>query len=109
MLFRSQRVAIAAALAGEPALLIADEATSALDTIVQAEIAALLDRLVHERDMALIFITHDIALASNLVSRIAVLRNGRLVEEGVTHDVITRPTKSYTRELLAAHWELPAP
>jgi peptide/nickel transport system ATP-binding protein len=104
-----QRVAIAAALAGEPALLIADEATSALDTIVQAEIAALLDRLVHERDMALIFITHDIALASNLVSRIAVLRNGRLVEEGVTHDVITRPTKSYTRELLAAHWKLPAP
>lgn len=104
-----QRVAIAAALAGEPALLIADEATSALDTIVQAEIAALLDRLVHERNMALIFITHDIALASNLVARIAVLRNGRIVEEGVTHDVITRPSQSYTRELLAAHWELPAP
>ncbi|MBE7185790.1 MAG: ABC transporter ATP-binding protein [Methylobacterium mesophilicum] len=104
-----QRVAIAAALAGEPRLLIADEATSALDTVVQAKIASLLDRLVRERNMALVFITHDIALASNLVSRIAVLRQGRLVEEGPTRAVIDGPREPYTRDLLDAHWGLPAP
>ena len=69
-----QRIAIAAAIAAGPKLLIADEPTSALDTIVQAEIVALIDRLVKADGMSLIFISHDIALASGIADRIAVFR-----------------------------------
>ena len=71
-----QRIAIAAAIAAGPKLLIADEPTSALDTIVQAEIVALIDRLVKDDGMSLIFISHDIALASGIADRIAVFRAG---------------------------------
>ena len=74
---QKQRVAIAAAIAAGPKLLIADEATSALDTIVQAEIVALIRRLVAEDGMTLLFISHDIALAAELAERIAVFRHGR--------------------------------
>jgi peptide/nickel transport system ATP-binding protein len=98
-----QRVAIAAAIAAEPKLLIADEATSALDTIVQAEIVRLLDDLVRADDMTLVFISHDIALASQLVDRIAVFRDARLMEVGTTEDILHRPQSAYTRLLLDAH------
>lgn len=98
-----QRVAIAAAIAARPALLIADEPTSALDTIVQAEIVALLNELVTEGDMTLLFVTHDIALASGFADRIAVLHRGRLVEEGPAADVLAAPRDACTRTLVAGH------
>jgi peptide/nickel transport system ATP-binding protein len=104
-----QRVAIAQAIAADPALLIADEATSALDTIVQAEIVALLDGLVRERDMTLVFVTHDIALASRFADRIAVFSHGRLVEIGPARAIVERPAEPYTRALLASHIGLDTP
>src|SRR5690606_1897859 len=76
---QKQRVAIACALAGRSPLLIADEATSALDTIVQAGIVRLLDRLVAEDRLSLLFITHDLPLATTLADRLLVLREGRIV------------------------------
>lgn len=100
---QKQRVALAAALAAEPTLLIADEATSALDTVVQAEIAALLDDLVRTQVLTLIFISHDIALASQLVDRIAVFRDTRLVETDTAESVLRHPRSAYTRSLIDAH------
>jgi len=99
---QKQRIAIAASIAAQPKLLIADEPTSALDTIVQAEIVRLIDRLVKEDGMSLIFISHDIALASTIADRIAVFRAGRMVEIGDTEDVIARPREAYTRALIGA-------
>lgn len=98
-----QRAAIAAAIAASPRLLIADEATSALDTIVQAEIVLLIRRLVAEDGMALLFVTHDIALAANLAERIAVFRHGQLAELGDIEQIIHAPRNAYTRTLLDAH------
>ncbi|MDF3155404.1 ABC transporter ATP-binding protein [Mesorhizobium sp. XAP10] len=100
---QKQRVAIAAAIAAGPKLLIADEATSALDTIVQAEIVALIRRLVTEDGMTLLFISHDIALAAELAGRIAVFRHGQLVELGMTAQIVGAPAQPYTRALLDAH------
>ncbi|MBB5665987.1 ABC transporter ATP-binding protein [Rhizobium leguminosarum] len=104
-----QRVAIAAAIAARPALLIADEATSALDVVVQAEIVRLLDGLVREDGMTLLFITHDIALASGFVDRIAVFRDARLVEAGPVHSVLSAPESGYTAALIASHRDLATP
>jgi peptide/nickel transport system ATP-binding protein len=104
-----QRIAIAEAIAGRPVLLIADEVTSALDTIVQAEMVALLDELVREQRMTLLFITHDIALASQFADRIAVFRSGRLVEAGPVRIVLQSPASAYTAELLASHIDLSRP
>lgn len=100
---QKQRVAIAAAIAAGPRLLVADEATSALDAIVQAEIVALIGQFVTEDGMTLLFVSHDIALATQLADRIAVFRHGELVELGETAQVIRRPRHAYTRALLAAH------
>jgi peptide/nickel transport system ATP-binding protein len=105
---QKQRVAIAAASAAGPKLLIADEATSALDTIVQAEIVSLIRQLVIEDGMTLLFISHDIALASNLAERIAVFRHGQLIELGTTAEIATAPREAYTRALLDAHLGLDA-
>ncbi|MBC2807561.1 ABC transporter ATP-binding protein [Rhizobium ruizarguesonis] len=104
-----QRVAIAAAIAAKPALLIADEATSALDVVVQAEIVRLLDGLVREDGMTLLFITHDIALASGFVDRIAVFHNARLVEAGPVRSVLSAPGSDYTAALIASHRDLATP
>ncbi|WP_027687293.1 ABC transporter ATP-binding protein [Rhizobium leguminosarum] len=104
-----QRVAIAAAIAAKPALLIADEATSALDVVVQAEIVRLLDGLVREDGMTLLFITHDIALASGFVDRIAVFRNAKLVEVGPVRSVLSAPKSDYTAALIASHRDLATP
>ncbi|TBC60837.1 ABC transporter ATP-binding protein (plasmid) [Rhizobium beringeri] len=104
-----QRVAIAAAIAAKPALLIADEATSALDVVVQAEIVRLLDGLVREDGMTLLFITHDIALASGFVDRIAVFRKARLVEAGPVRSVLSAPKSDYTAALIASHRDLATP
>ncbi len=104
-----QRVCIASAIGARPRLLIADEPTSALDMIVQAEIVALLDRLVREDGMTLLFITHDIALASGFADRIAVFRRGRLVEAAAPNQLISHPRDAYTASLLASHIGLATP
>jgi peptide/nickel transport system ATP-binding protein len=106
---QKQRIAIAAALAAQPQLLIADEPTSALDTVVQNYVAQLLDGLVRAQGLTMLFVTHDIALASQLADRIAVLYRGELVEIGTAEQVITAPQHDYTKALLATHigldWE----
>lgn len=104
-----QRIAIALAIAGAPRLLIADEVTSALDTLVQARIVALLDELVRDDGLTLVFVTHDMALARGLADRIAVLHNARLVELGPAAQVIGAPQAPYTRHLLAQHLDLTTP
>ncbi|MCZ7448051.1 ABC transporter ATP-binding protein [Agrobacterium rhizogenes] len=104
-----QRVAIAAAIAARPSILIADEATSALDTVTQAAIATLLDDLVREEERTLVFITHDIGLASSLADDIAVLSAGELVEHGPARRVLSAPAHAYTRALLADYLDLSTP
>ena len=104
-----QRVTIAAAISASPKILIADEATSALDTITQAAIARLLDRLVSANGMTLIFITHDIALASSLADEVAVFQSGRLVESGKARNVLSHPASTYTKGLLSSHLDLTTP
>jgi peptide/nickel transport system ATP-binding protein len=101
-----QRIAIAAALAGNPKLLIADEPTSALDTVVQRELVALFDELTREAGLTLIFVTHDIALASEIADDAAVLHGGRLVEAGPAGRMFSAPAHPYTRALLATRLDL---
>jgi peptide/nickel transport system ATP-binding protein len=103
-----QRVAIAAALACRPRLLIADEPTTALDVTVQAEILALLDTLVTERGMALVFVSHDLAVVSRMTDRALVLRHGRVVEQGPMARLLSAPTDPYTVELVRSARELDA-
>ncbi len=97
-----QRVAIAMALACRPQLLIADEPTTALDVTTQAEILLLLDQLVRERNMALLFISHDLPVVATIVDRVIVLRMGAAVEAGPVAEVFARPQHDYTRGLVAA-------
>lgn len=98
-----QRVLIAMALAADPAVLIADEATTALDVTVQAELLELLGRLRRERDLALILVSHDLAVVAQVCERVQVFRDGRVVEAGATSRVLRAPAHPYTRELLSAH------
>lgn len=104
-----QRIAIAAAIAARPKLLIADEPTSALDTVVQAEIVALLEELVRSDSMSLVFITHDLALASSIADQMAVFHRAMLVETGDVHSLLTHPENVYTRQLIAAHVDFSTP
>ena len=103
-----QRVAIACAIAAGPKFLIADEATSALDTVIQAEIMRLIEKLVREEGLALIFITHDIALASSIGERIVVLHEGRMIEMGRPETIISHPVQNYTRRLVSSYIALDA-
>jgi oligopeptide/dipeptide ABC transporter ATP-binding protein len=97
-----QRVAIAAALVLEPEGLICDEPVSMLDASVRAQILAILVELQRLRDLALVFITHDLSLAWSLCDRIAVMYLGRIVEQGSAIDVIQRPQHPYTQALVTA-------
>ncbi len=97
-----QRVVIAMAMACEPRLLIADEPTTALDVTIQAEILALIDRLKRETGMAVLFITHDMAVVAQMADRVVVMYRGNLVEEGPVDRIFAEPKDDYTRALLAA-------
>jgi len=97
-----QRIAIAIALICEPQVLIADEPTTALDVTVQAGILRLLDRLRHEKGMAVVLITHDLGVMSSIAERVSVMYAGRVIERGVAADVLKRPGHPYTRGLLGA-------
>ncbi len=96
-----QRALIASALAGGPGLIVADEPTTALDVTVQARILGLL-RELKDAGLAIILISHDLAVVGQLADRIAVMHEGRFVEEGPASTVLTHPTHSYTRSLLSA-------
>jgi peptide/nickel transport system ATP-binding protein len=96
-----QRVSIARALAAEPELLICDEITSALDTSVQAAIVRLLEELQETEQLAILFVTHNLALVRTIADRVVVLSQGRIVEAGSTERVLGSPTHPYTVELIA--------
>lgn len=97
-----QRVMLGMALLCEPQLLIADEPTTALDVTVQSEILALLQEMCTRQHMAVVLITHDLPLAGGLCQRIAVMRQGEIIEQGVTEALFRQPNHPYTRQLLAA-------
>ncbi|KAA1052869.1 ABC transporter ATP-binding protein [Azospirillum argentinense] len=97
-----QRVMIAMALAGAPAVLVADEPTTALDVTIQAQILSLIDELRREQGTAVVFITHDLGVVSRYVDRVLVMYAGRKVEERDTRDLFSDPLHPYTRGLIAA-------
>src|SRR5262249_12870612 len=97
-----QRVMIALALACDPQLLIADEPTTGLDVTTQAAIMDLMRELARERRMATVFITHDLALASEYCDRIVVMHAGHVVEVAPTRELFARPGHPYTVRLIAA-------
>ena len=97
-----QRVMIAMALITEPELLIADEPTTALDVTIQAQILDLLDELKKQRNIGLIFISHDLSVVANIADRVAVMCAGQIVETGETQQIFKQPQHAYTQQLLAS-------
>ena len=97
-----QRILIAMALINEPRLLIADEPTTALDVTVQAQVLELLKDLQQQSWLAMLFISHDLAVVGQMAGRVAVMRTGQVVETGPCARLLTRPEHPYTRSLLAA-------
>lgn len=97
-----QRVVIAGAISGAPKLLLADEPTTALDVTTQAEVVAILDEKRREHGMSMIFVTHDLDLAAAVCDRLAVMKDGEILEIGTPEDIRDRPKTAYTRALMAA-------
>ncbi len=97
-----QRILIAMALINRPRLLIADEPTTALDVTVQAQILALLKELQRQYGLAMLFISHDLAVVGQVAARVAVMRSGQIVETGPSAKLLTNPEHPYTKSLLAA-------
>ncbi|WP_281647780.1 dipeptide ABC transporter ATP-binding protein [Parendozoicomonas sp. Alg238-R29] len=97
-----QRIAIARALAVNPEMIICDEPTSALDVSTRAEVLSLLQELQRDLRVSYLFITHDLSIIPQLAHRVAVMKDGKIVETGATEDVLTEPRHNYTRELLSA-------
>jgi oligopeptide/dipeptide ABC transporter ATP-binding protein len=104
-----QRVMIAIAIANNPALLIADEPTTALDVTIQAQILELLKRLVDERNVGLIVISHDLGVVAGIVDRVAVMYAGRIVEDAPVDELFAAPRHPYTRALLGCTPRLDRP
>jgi oligopeptide/dipeptide ABC transporter ATP-binding protein len=104
-----QRILIAMALAGEPALLVADEPTTALDVTVQAQILALIAGLVADRGLSLMLISHDLGVVAAACARIAVMYAGTVVEEAPTAELLSNPLHPYARGLIAAIPDLERP
>ncbi|QWK81434.1 dipeptide ABC transporter ATP-binding protein [Ochrobactrum sp. BTU1] len=102
-----QRAMIAVALSCDPEILIADEPTTALDVTIQAQILELLMQIRDQRGLSIILITHDLGVVAQTCDRIAVMRHGKLVEQGVKEDVLSHPVHPYTRNLIASHPSLP--
>jgi len=97
-----QRILIAMAIVNRPCLLIADEPTTALDVTVQAQILVLLQKLRQQHGLAMLFISHDLAVVSETADRVAVMQRGHIVEEAPTATLFSAPQHPYTRSLLAA-------
>ena len=97
-----QRVVISLALCCEPELLIADEPTTALDVSIQSQILELIKNLTKERNLAVILITHDMGVISETADRVAVMKNGDLVEIGLTKEILTNPREIYTKSLISS-------
>ena len=95
-----QRVMIASAIIGRPKLLIADEPTTALDVTIQEEILKLLQKLNREKNMAILFISHDLRVIRTLCSRVAVMNQGLIVEQGDVEEIFLRPRDPYTKKLI---------
>ena len=104
---QQQRVMIAAAIAADPELLIADEPTTALDVTVQHEILRLLISLTEQREMSVLFVSHDLGVVRYVCDRVAVVYGGQIVETGRIDDVVQRPRHRYTTALLAASPGMP--
>ncbi|MGO3555602.1 MAG: ATP-binding cassette domain-containing protein, partial [Microbacterium gubbeenense] len=97
-----QRIAIAIALAAEPKVLLADEPTTALDVSVQAEVLALIDEIATAREMSVVFVSHDLAVVSQVASRALVMRRGEVVERGEVGAMLAFPQHDYTAGLIAS-------
>lgn len=98
-----QRVMIAMALANNPKILIADEPTTALDVTIESQILDLLVDLRKDTEMGILFITHDLGLVKRLANRVCVMKNGKIVEDGLVSEVFEKPSHPYTRKLLFAN------
>ena len=101
-----QRVAITAALLCEPGLIIADEPVSALDVTIEAQILELISELRRDRGISFLFISHDLNVIYKICDRVIVMKDGRIVEEGVTRELFASPKEKYTKDLLNAAMEV---
>ena len=97
-----QRILIASAIINQPRLLIADEPTTALDVTIQAQILSLLRELRRDHNLAMLFISHDLAVVSQIADRVAVMQRGEIVEEQPNPDLFLAPKHHYTKRLLAS-------
>ena len=103
-----QRISVARAIVLEPTFVVLDEPTSALDMLIQAQIVDLLRDLQKRKNLTYMFISHDLKVVAALASRLIVMRNGKVVEEGAAADIFAQPKSDYTRALFAAAFNLEA-